>query len=183
MQNRGKHRYYIGNRHYSAYCHYRLLSFVPGDFTGTIAGGRHYSAGTIRKALKYCRQLGPNTPFNPAEGAARDGKKGKRGRLRVAKVSKRLTLSVLTMSPSQFPFTASERNSSMGPVSPSSFSHATTRKQKAKNPTLIFRFACSLIELYVPTCSWWLPWEIVSSSWTSLFAIFGALRTQAHQTQ
>lgn len=44
-----------------------------------------------------------------------------------------LTVSVLTMSPSQFPFTASERNSSMGPVSPSSFSGA---KQKAESKNI-----------------------------------------------
>lgn len=32
-----------------------------------------------------------------------------------------LTVSVLTISPSQFPLTASDKNSSMGPVSPSSW--------------------------------------------------------------
>ena len=43
----GKNRHYSGNRHYSAYYHYRLFPMGPNNFTGTIAGDRHYSTGTI----------------------------------------------------------------------------------------------------------------------------------------
>ena len=37
--------------HYSAYCHYWLLSSVPSDFTGNILGNRHYSTGAIEGPL------------------------------------------------------------------------------------------------------------------------------------
>ena len=43
----GKHRHYIGSRHRSVYCHSSLFKYVPGNFTGTIAGNRHYLTGTI----------------------------------------------------------------------------------------------------------------------------------------
>ena len=42
---RGKYRHYSGNRHYSAHCDCWRFPFVPSDFTGTIAGSRHYSIG------------------------------------------------------------------------------------------------------------------------------------------
>ena len=42
----GKYRHCSGNRHYSAYCHCWLFLSVPRDFTGTIAGNRHYRGTT-----------------------------------------------------------------------------------------------------------------------------------------
>ena len=44
---RGKYWHYSGNREYSANCHDLLFPSVPSDFTGTIAGNRHYSTSTI----------------------------------------------------------------------------------------------------------------------------------------
>ena len=32
---RGKYRHYVGNRHYTAYCHYWWFPSVSSDFTGT----------------------------------------------------------------------------------------------------------------------------------------------------
>ena len=46
-----KHRQSSGNRHYSACCHCWLLPSLPSDFTGTIAGNRHYSTGTTEGPL------------------------------------------------------------------------------------------------------------------------------------
>ena len=41
-----KYRHYIvGNRHFSAYCRW-LFPSVPSDFTGTVAGKRHYHYAT-----------------------------------------------------------------------------------------------------------------------------------------
>ena len=37
-----KYGHCSSNRHYSAYCHYCLVPYVPSDFTSTIAGNRHY---------------------------------------------------------------------------------------------------------------------------------------------
>ena len=51
MHYRGKYRHYNGNRQYSGYCRYWLFLSVPSDFTGTIAGNRHYSNGTIEALL------------------------------------------------------------------------------------------------------------------------------------
>ena len=46
-----KHQHYNGSRHFSAYHHYWLFAPVPSDFTGTIAGKRHCSTGTIEGPL------------------------------------------------------------------------------------------------------------------------------------
>ena len=48
---RREYPHYSGNRHYSACCHYWLFLPMPCDFTGTIAGNRHYSTGTIEGPL------------------------------------------------------------------------------------------------------------------------------------
>ena len=48
---RREYPHYSGNRHYSACCHYWLFLPMPSDFTGTIAGNRHYSTGTIEEPL------------------------------------------------------------------------------------------------------------------------------------
>ena len=46
---------YSGNLHYSAHCHtHRSIPSVPSDFTGTMAGNRHYGRATI----DYTRLLG-----------------------------------------------------------------------------------------------------------------------------
>ena len=41
----------IGNGHYSAYYHYCLITSVPKDVTGSTAGNRYYSIGTIEGPL------------------------------------------------------------------------------------------------------------------------------------
>ena len=53
-----KYQHYSGNRHYSEYCHYWLSPAVPRDFTGTIAGNRHYSTGTIEGNILYVHTSG-----------------------------------------------------------------------------------------------------------------------------
>ena len=50
----GKYQHYSGNWHYSAYCRYWLFPSVSSNFTGTVAGGRYYSTGTIEEALLLC---------------------------------------------------------------------------------------------------------------------------------
>ena len=53
MHYRGKYWPYSGNRHYSEYPLDSLFPSVPSDFTGTVAGNRHYSnrhyRGTTRE--------------------------------------------------------------------------------------------------------------------------------------
>ena len=45
-----------GNRHHSAYGHYALFPFVPSDFTGSMAGNRHYrGAATASKGYTRVR--------------------------------------------------------------------------------------------------------------------------------
>ena len=39
---RGKYRHYLGNRRYSAYCHYRLFPSVPSNCTSITAGNGRY---------------------------------------------------------------------------------------------------------------------------------------------
>ena len=58
MHYRGKYRHYGGNRHYSAYCQYWLFPSVRSDFTGTVAGNRHYSTGTIQGSLLHLTSEG-----------------------------------------------------------------------------------------------------------------------------
>ena len=53
MHYRGKHRHYSGSWHCSAYGHFWLFLSVPSDSTGTIAGNRHYSSGTIEGPPLY----------------------------------------------------------------------------------------------------------------------------------
>ena len=53
MHDRGKYRHNIGNRHYSAYCHYWLFSSEPNDFSGALAGDQDYSTGIVEGTLLY----------------------------------------------------------------------------------------------------------------------------------
>ena len=55
VHHRGKCRHYSGNRHYSACCHSWLLPSAPNDFTGTVAGDRHYR-GASTVASRVFRQ-------------------------------------------------------------------------------------------------------------------------------
>ena len=48
---RQQYRLHSGNRHYSGHCHTGSSPSVPRDFTGAIAGNRHYSTGTIEGLL------------------------------------------------------------------------------------------------------------------------------------
>ena len=51
----GKHRHYSGIWHYSAFCHFWYIPHVPSDFTGTIAGNRHYRGTST--VLENCCML------------------------------------------------------------------------------------------------------------------------------
>ena len=45
--------------------HFCIFPYVPCDFTGTIAGNRHYSTSTIEGPLLYDRLLVHEEETNP----------------------------------------------------------------------------------------------------------------------